>query len=467
MEKPITAIVCGAGGRGKDAYGRYAEKHPEDINIIGVAEPQLNRRNRFANIHNILENRCYNSWEDMFSVEKFADAAIITTGDMLHTKPAIKALEMGYDVLLEKPMAPKLEECVQLVKKSEEVEKHLQICHVLRYTGFYSSVYDIIQSGRLGKLINIEMKENVSFWHFAHSFVRGLWRNLENAAPMILAKCCHDLDLLYWMVGVFPKKLSSVGNLLYYKEENAPPGAPKRCLDGCPHADNCIHFAPFLYIYNTPLLRIGVDSDWKLARFGASLVINHRKFMTALSKIIPPIKRALIWEDWPVSTFTDDFSYDSVMKELRNGPFGRCVYYCDNDVVDHQIVAIEFENGVTASLTVHGVSAWEGRTIRVDGSKATLIGEFLASGEKLWLYDSLSGEKELVFSQKLQLIGHGGGDTGLMNAFVDLMRNNISKSLTNARASLESHIMGFAAEKSRLENEIIDMAEYRKDAMNL
>jgi len=467
MEKPITAIVCGAGFRGRDAYGRYAETNKDKIKIIGVAEPIPVKRDKFAKIHNIPEERQYNSWKDILAEDKFADAAIITTPDNMHTQPAILAMEQGYDVLLEKPMANKLNECIQLVKKSKESQKHLLICHVLRYTDFYSIIYDTIQSGKLGKLINIECKENVSYWHYPHSFVRGNWRNSEESSPMILAKCCHDLDLLYWIVGVKPKKISSFGNLIYYKKENAPEGAPKRCLDGCPHADKCIYYAPFMYILNIPLLRIGLNSNIKFIKFFSWLTINHRKTTKIISKIIPLLKQALEGDFYPVNVITNDFSYEGKMKALREGPYGRCVYYCDNNVVDHQTVNIEFENGVTANLTMHGHSAFEGRTIRIDGTKATLIGDFLHSGEQIWVYDKLSGKKEKIFKGNLHLTGHGGGDIKLMDTFVDLMKRNISKSLTNARDSLESHIMAFAAEKSRLEGEVIDMAEYRREVMNL
>jgi predicted dehydrogenase len=470
MEKSITAIVIGAGSRGRDAYGSYAVAHKEKIKIVGVAEPVHVRCERFAEIHEIPKERSYETWEKILAEPKFADAAIITTQDDMHTQPALLAMEKGYDILLEKPMSNKLDECVQLVKKSEELEKQLQICHVLRYTTFYSTVYDVIHSGKIGDLINIECKENVSYWHYAHSYVRGLWRNSKESSPLILAKCCHDLDLLYWIVGVLPKKVSSFGELSHYKAECAPPGAPDRCLDGCPHTDTCIHYAPFLYIDVIPLLRIGRESDVGIVKFFAGLALNHKTTLKALSYLIPILKRIREWKEWPVSVITDDLSYEGKMKALQEGPWGRCVYHCDNNQPDHMMVGIEFENGVTANLTVHGHSAFEGRSIRVDGSKGTLIGDFLHSGEQLWFYDKLSGRKEKIFSAKLFEHGdvaHGGGDWMLMDAFIELMKRNLVKPLTGARASLESHIMAFAAEKSRVEGEIIDMEKYRKEIMHL
>ncbi|NVM53835.1 MAG: Gfo/Idh/MocA family oxidoreductase [Candidatus Helarchaeota archaeon] len=470
MEKPLTAIVLGAGNRGRDAYGAYAAKYKEKIQIIGVAEPVEDRRKRFNEIHEIPEDRSFDTWEKILAQPKFADAAIITTRDDMHTKPAILAMEKGYEILLEKPMSNKLDECVQLVKKSEELGKHLQICHVLRYTKFYSTVYDVIHSGKIGELVNIECKENVTYWHFTHSYVRGFWRNSKESSPLILAKCCHDLDLLYWMVGKLPKKISSFGSLTHYKADQAPPDAPKRCLDGCPHSETCFHYAPFLYIDIVPLLRVGCESDRRLIKFFSKLAMNHKTTIKALSKIIPLLKRVVDFRDWPVSVITDDLSYEGKIKALKEGPWGRCVYHCDNNQPDHMIVGIEFENGVTANLTVHGHSAVEGRSIRVDGTKGTLIGDFLGSGERLWFYDKLSGRRELVHKAKMFQEGtsaHGGGDWRLMDALVDLLQQNISKPLTSARASLESHIMAFAAEKARVEGEIIDMAKYRREVMNL
>jgi len=466
MEKPLTAIVIGAGSRGRDAYGSYAVKHSDRIRIVGVAEPIRARREQFAKIHNLPADACYKTWEDILARPKFADAAIITTQDDMHTQPALLAMERGYDVLLEKPMSNKLEECVQLVKKSEETGKHLQICHVLRYTDFYATVYNVIHSGKIGELINIECKENVSYWHFAHSYVRGLWRNSDESSPLILAKCCHDLDLLYWMVGVLPKKINAFGSLSHYRAENAPPDAPKRCLDGCPYAETCIYYAPFLYIDVIPLLRIGADSDVRLIRFFSNLAIHHKRIFKAFSYLIPMLKQVVDWREWPVSVITDDLTYEGKMKALREGPWGRCVYYCDNNQPDHMVTSIEFENGVTASLTVHGHSAFEGRSIRVDGSKGTLIGDFLHSGEVLYFYDKLTGKKEKIYSARLfehESIGHGGGDWKLMDAFVNLLRKNISNPLTSARASLESHIMAFAAEKSRVEGKVVYMDEYRRN----
>ncbi|MHA1278231.1 MAG: Gfo/Idh/MocA family oxidoreductase [Candidatus Helarchaeota archaeon] len=466
MTSLLTAIVIGAGSRGRDAYGAYSAKNGDKIRIVGVAEPVEERRRRFMEIHQIPEEQSFDSWEEILARPKFADAAIITTQDDMHTQPAIQAMELGYDILLEKPMSNKLAECVDLVKKSEQMSKHLQICHVLRYTKFYSTVYDVIHSGRIGDLINIECKENVSYWHFAHSYVRGLWRNSKASSPLILAKCCHDLDLLYWMVGALPKKISAFGKLTHYRAEMAPPDAPDRCLDGCPHAETCIHYAPFLYIDVVPLLRIGVESDWRTAKFFAGLALNHKTTFKVLSTMIPPLKQISEWKEWPVSVITDDLSYEGKMKALREGPFGRCVYHCDNDQPDHMVTAIEFENGVTASLTVHGHSAQEGRSIRVDGTKGTMIGDFMHSGERLWFYDKLSGKRELVHKARLfeeGIAAHGGGDWKLMDAFVDLLQQNITQPLTSARASLESHIMAFAAEQSRVEGKTIDMVEYRNE----
>jgi predicted dehydrogenase len=192
-KETLTAILLGAGNRGMTVYGEYALKYPEKLKFVAVAEPIKSRREKFAQIHEIPPNKCFISWEDLLQEEKLAETAFICTQDQMHIKPTIKALEIGYDILLEKPMAHTLEGCIKIVKKVEETGRILGISHVLRYTNFFSTIMDTIQKGLLGNLVNISHRENLSWYHMAHSFVRGNWRNVELSSPMILAKCCHDL----------------------------------------------------------------------------------------------------------------------------------------------------------------------------------------------------------------------------------------------------------------------------------
>jgi predicted dehydrogenase len=338
----------------------------------------------------------------------------------MHLDSTLPALELGYDVLLEKPMSNSLEGNVRLVQTAERHSRLLMICHVLRYTAFFSKLHEIIASGRLGRVITVEHRENVVFWHMAHSFVRGNWRDSQLESPMILAKCCHDLDILFWNLGPVTR-LNSFGSLIHYRPENAPPGAPQRCTDGCPVADDCPWYAPRLYLR---------DDEYT---------------------------------GWPISVISEDTSLEARRRALETGPYGRCVYHCDNDVVDHQTVNLEFESGATGVLFMHGHSHEEGRTMRYDGTRATLRGKFgYGSGDSIEIHDHLTGRVEQV-DPRAGTSGHGGGDEGIMAAFVNALHNP-DTALTTARESLESHLMAFAAENARVEDSIIHMDDFRRQA---
>ncbi len=438
MSKPITAVLAGAGNRGAEAYGPYASHHPDELTFVAVAEPDPVRRARFAAAHEIPETHQFASWDELFSAEKLADAAIITTQDQMHTAPTLAALELGYDVLLEKPMASTLAENVQLVQAAERAGRLLQICHVLRYSPFFSTLHDILASGRLGEIITVEHRENAAFWHMAHSFVRGHWRNRALSSPMILAKCCHDLDILYWNLGPVAR-LSSVGSLKHYRAENAPDGAPLRCTDGCPVADECPWYAPRLYIDMAPMETYG--------------------------RAIPED-----YSGWPRSVISDDpGNPEALLEALKTGPYGRCVYHCDNDVVDNQIVNMEMESGASVALFMHGHSHREGRTLRYDGTRATLRGTYYSGQQRIEIHDHLTGEIELVeptVTAAAASSGHGGGDYGLMKSFVHAVLEP-ETALTTAREALESHLMAFAADYARINSTVINMADFRAQAETL
>ena len=461
--KKISAILCGAGDRGKDVYGVYALQHPEDIEFVAVAEPNPIRRKEFATAHNIPSKMCFNSWEELLKQTKMADVAFITTQDQLHAQPALKALEMGYHVLLEKPMATTLDECFLLAKKADGLE--LRIAHVLQYTPFFLAIKDLITTGRIGEVITVDLRENVSYYHYAHSFVRGNWNNLAKSSPMILAKSCHDMNILYWLVGVPVKYVSSFGSLLHFRPENAPSGASERCLE-CSAASTCKYYAPRLYLDIVPLLRIATKSKRRRERFVSKLALNHPTLFTKLKKYIPSSKRITEYDGWPVSVISDDMTQEGKLEALKTTDYGRCVYMSDNDVVDHQVVNFEFENGVTATFTMHGFSHEEGRTIRIDGTTGTIIGEFMTSRTKLTLYNHLMGTETDIINTEADIepeSGHGGGDRGLMDSFIKFIQTNEeTDSLTNVKASLESHVLAFVAEESRLKKKVICMDEIRK-----
>ncbi|MHA2251067.1 MAG: Gfo/Idh/MocA family oxidoreductase [Candidatus Kariarchaeaceae archaeon] len=454
----ITGIIIGTGDRGK-TYGQFALDHPSQLKIVAAADPHKEKLENFRLDHEISTENCYSSWEDILLEDQIAETAIITTPDQMHVEPAITAMEQGYHVLLEKPMAITPEDCLKLVQKAEETNKILQVCHVMRYTHFYSSIHKLVKSGKIGELVNISLRENVSHYHYAHSFIRGNWNNRKQSSPMILAKCCHDLDFLYWVVDSDPCKISSFGSQIHFGQNNAPLDGPERCTDDCPVESTCLYSAPRLYLNIIPLLHATQKGGSRLEK-----IITKGGLNFPLLKKFPPFNRINQYNGWPVSVITEDLTEEGKLRALREGPYGKCVYKIpDHDVVDHQVVNIEFDNQVTANLTMHGHAHEEGRTIRVDGTRGTLIGEFLLSGQQLILFDSLSGTKKVIQKTGLQ-DGHGGGDPLLMEAFVEAVKTKQKDAsylpLTGARASLMSHLMAFAADKSRLEGSIINPLDY-------
>lgn len=416
---PVTAVILGAGNRGR-VYGTYAIQHPREFSVVAIADPDPLKRQRAASEHDLPPEACYNTWEDLIAAGKQADVLINCTMDQMHLDSTIAAMDAGYDVLLEKPMAHTLSDCVRLVQAAEDRGRLLQICHVLRYSPFWQALRQVVQSGRLGRIISLDHRENLVYWHMAHSFVRGNWRNLATSAPMILAKCCHDLDILHWILRDPVVWLSSFGSLTYFRPENAPAGAPPRCTDGCPAAETCKYEATRLYAHD-----------------GDSFTLN------AVS-VIPKAEARL--------------------EALKTGWYGRCVYQCDNDAVDHQSIAMETASGTTINFLMQGQGDEEGRTMRWDGTKATLYGRFVQGREMIEIRDHLSGTIEQIPIIHRDSSGHGGGDFGVIQSFLNALTGEPDESVTTARESLESHLLAFAAEEARLTHKTIHMPEYRARA---
>ncbi|MCE7741471.1 MAG: Gfo/Idh/MocA family oxidoreductase [Candidatus Heimdallarchaeota archaeon] len=458
MIKPITAILIGAGDRGADVFGEYALSYPNEIRFIAVAEPDNKRRDIFTQKHFIEQKNSFSSWEPLLEKEKFADVAFITTQDQMHFDPAVLAMKKGYDVFLEKPMATTLEECKELVRVAADTGRILQIGHVLRYSPFFSTINNLISSGRIGEVVNISLRENVATFHYSHSFARGNWHNRDKSSPMILAKSCHDLDILHWFAGSQAVKISSFGSQAHFGKDNIPEGAPEYCIEGCPISKTCLYNATRIYLDIIPLLQISVKGSKGFVKFISKAVLRFPWLRN-----IPPFTKIRDYTGWPVSTISQDMTLEGKKKALTSTDYGRCVYrVTDHDTVDHQVVNIEFENEVTATFTMQGFSHEEGRTLRIDGTKGTIIGEFLLSGDKIVLHDSTSGKKKNIRKTGMS-DGHGGGDIGIMKAFI---RNVNSKDrsliLTDAQTSLESHLMAFAADISRLEERVVKMEDLRE-----
>jgi predicted dehydrogenase len=408
----LTAVLIGAGSRGAGGYAPYALDYPHELKLLAVAEADPVRRERTAQAHGIPPERCYESWEGLLAEPQLADIAIICTQDRMHYEPTIKALNMKYHVLLEKPMSPDPIECLDMEQAAKDNNRLLTICHVLRYTSFWTAIKQFITEGRIGEVISIQLNENVGYWHIAHSFVRGNWNNSEKSSPMILSKSCHDMDVLSWLVDKPCSRVSSFGSLMHFTEENAPEGSADRCLN-CAVEATCPYSAPRFYLSNQ-------------------------------------------YKGW-ARHFSPDLTKENIIIGLRETDYGRCVYRSDNNVVDHQVVNMEFEGGATAMFSMSGFTFEQERRIQIMGTR----GELRAEGDTITLYDFLTHQKtELTIPP--QVTGHGGGDAGIVRSFLKEVRNySGQESLTSAAASVRSHLMAFAAEESRLDNgRMIVLSDY-------
>jgi predicted dehydrogenase len=437
MGPPLTGVVIGAGNRGAEAYAPLLLAHPELGRIVGLAEPDPVRRAAFAERYEVPAEACFEGHEELLARPAMADFAIVATPDDRHVEPALGALERGYHVLLEKPMALNESDGRALVEASARAGRLLQVCHVLRYAPLYEALKELVDSGELGEIITIQHSENVSTWHYAHSFCRGSWRNRRDSSPMILAKSCHDLDLLHWLAGAPPARLTSLSRPTQLCEANAPPDAPQHCIEGCPHAPSCPYDAVALYRDLTPLL-LDVKKGSALEAAPAAT----------------PIPRVEGHRGWPVSAITNDPSPEGVERALRETRYGRCVYRVgDNDQPASQNVDVQFRNGVNASFTMHSTSYREGRETRIDGSRASLVAGFYSVEQWAVVHDHKSGgSRRLELAQSSGT--HGGADPRLFRGFLAALRGETA-ALTTAEESLWSHRMAFAAERAARDGVVV------------
>lgn len=415
--KKVRAILIGAGLRGDKAYAEYALNYPSELEIAAVAEPDSARRDTFAEKHGIPAEYRFNNYKEVLEKKKFADCVMVCTQDRMHFEPVMMALEQGYHVLCEKPMSAEKDEMIKMARAAEKYHRILSICHVLRYSPFFVKLKKMVDSGLLGKVMTIQHIENVGYWHFAHSFVRGHWRNEESACPIILAKCCHDMDILLWLTGSSCRRIHSFGESGYFTEKNAPKDAPGYCMDGCVHRDDCPYYAPGFYL-------------------------EHPKAK----------------EDKLIYAVSEDTSPKAIMAALEHSPYGRCVYHCDNTVSDHQIVNMEFLNGINVSFTMSAFTETCSREINLMGTKGQIKGNMELG--IIEYYDFVSGNKERIQVHAAEG-GHSGSDTMMMKDFVHLVSTDgAGRSNTDASISLESHLMALAAEEARISGRVIDFQEY-------
>jgi predicted dehydrogenase len=416
LDKPITAITLGAGARG-NVYGDYAVEFPNQLDIIGVAEPIAIRNDRFAKKHNIAEVNRFNTWEDVFKKPKFADAIIISTPDTLHYGPCIAALKMGYDVLLEKPISPSEQECRDIMELTKKTGRIVAVCHVLRYAPYFIKLKELIQSGAIGEVVSLQHLEPIEHVHMSHSYVRGNWHKSDESTPIILAKSCHDLDIIKWMLDKQSKKIQAFGDLKWFRSKNAPKGSTERCTDGCAAEKTCPYSA---------------------------LKVYHQKKQRTYVFDLPGEKEK---------------QADAILNYLKTTNYGRCVYRMDNDQPDHYTTNILFDDNVTASFSMEAFTPWGGRRTRIMGSHGFIEGDM----SQFTIHNFVTNDSKKFDAKTIEVAnykneGHGGGDWRLVANWIQAVAQQNSGLLTSTiDNSIESHVMGFAAEKSRKEFSVVDI----------
>jgi predicted dehydrogenase len=418
VTEPVTVAVVGAGSRGS-GYARLAAESGR-AGIVAVAEPREFQRKAMVAEHGIADELAFVDWRALADRPRVADAVVVATQDADHVEPVVTFAGLGYHVLLEKPMATSEADCERIVAAARHAGVMLAVCHVLRYTPYTKALKELLDAGRIGDVVTVEHLEPVGWWHHAHSYVRGNWRREDLSSSMLMAKSCHDIDWLAYVVGRPTVKVSSFGGLYHFRPEQRPAGAADRCLD-CPVESDCPYSAKRLYL--------GCLEDPK----------RHR---------------------WPLSVITDDLTEEGVLRALRVGPYGRCVYACDNDVVDHQVVNLEYEGGVTASFTMTAFSPQDHRRTRLFGTHGYVEGD----GVILKVQDFRTGRwHEIDTRAGLDATaagGHGGGDGGLVGAFVEAVATgNSSSILSGPTESLDSHRVVWAAERSRRTGITVSLAK--------
>lgn len=400
-------VMIGYGGRGT-LYSELLSKE-KDAHLIAVCDTDEGKLRAAQSKYGLSQDRLFLSEDEFFAKGKLADICFVCTQDRLHCRHALKALDAGYDLVLEKPIATTLEDCMAILNKSKRLKRKVFVCHVLRYAPFFARAKEELDDGRYGKISTILIEENVSYWHYAHSYVRGNWRNSDTSSPMIIAKCCHDLDLFQYFIGEKCTAVSSMGGLSYFTRKNAPENSADRCCV-CPCKNDCAYNAERFYIEER-----AAKGNFK----------------------------------WPVDIVAFDKKIDTLVAALQNGPYGRCVYKCDNNVVDHQVVDLLYEGGATAHLTMTAFSKDCFRRMHIHGEKGEIFGDMLENK----LYCNIYGKESKVIDLNGAVdtsYGHGGGDILLMQNILEHYRSGKAMDVSTIEDSFASHVIGFAAERSRL-----------------
>jgi predicted dehydrogenase len=409
MSKQVKLALIGAGNRGQGIFGYYAKEMPHRAKFTAVVEPDKDKRELFAAEHSISNDRAFDTFSAFMAADiDDIDGVVIATQENMRFEPILKSMERNWHILVEKPLCTNKEELIKLYDATKDYENILIVCHQLRLIPIYKTIKSLIDSGDYGDIVCVQHSENLSWHHMAHSFVRGFFNN-DRLTPMLLAKSCHDMDLLTYLIGKNAVKVSSFGSLKYFTKENCPKDAPKYCLDGCPHYQTCPYDVSKIY-FNEDLRQMGV-------------VENKEQLRELLTK----------------------------------NRFGKCVFQTDNNVVDNQTVQIEFEDQITVSFTMCGHNGRGSRKTKISMTNGEI--EYNGNGHYV---NATSFEPRQNETINLIIKGtHGGGDRAIMDNFIDaIVYNDKSILLTPIKNSLEGHLLVFAAEESRKTDKIIKLREF-------
>jgi predicted dehydrogenase len=441
-QREVSAVIVGAGERGANAYGPRIHRRGVG-RIVGLAEPDDGRRRAAAVRFAVAPDACFRTWDELFARPRMADVAVVTTGDTQHVEPTLLALARGYHVLLEKPMALDDDGCRRIVEAAEAAQRNVVVCHVYRHSHLFAALRRVVASGALGRVLSIQLSENVAYWHYAHSYVRGLTR--QSRVPMLLQKSCHDLDLLAWIAGAPARTVTSLLRPTELTAANAPPGAPERCSDGCAHAATCPYDAVALYARLEPVLNDLARHERLALR---ALAATVRLLRPAVQQApLASVRRLAEWRRWPLTAVSNDASVAAVDHALRTTRWGRCAWRVgDNDQPAAQTVDVAFANGVLASFTMHSSAHRSMRRIRVDGTHGSAVGEL--AGLEQWLevsHHKTGTTRRTDFPVTTD--GHGGGEGPLIEELLRAVREG-TRAATSARDAWESHRIAFAAMRS-------------------
>ena len=393
-------------------FGDLVAGMPDLGRVTAVAEPRDAYRQRFAQRHGLPERGVFRDWREFFDGPRRCDAVVVSTLDRDHVGPAVAASRGGYHLLLEKPMAVTLEDCRTIAGAQAAAGTVSSVCHSLRYHAGFAALKEAVAAGRIGRPVTMDQLEQVTWWHQAHSFVRGNWGREERSTFMLLAKSCHDIDYLAHLASPSAcRRVCSYGSLAYFNRANAPADSADRCLD-CPREPRCPYSA----------VRAYVDADR---------------------------------ESWPAVVVAADHSREAHLEAIRTGPYGRCVWRADNDVVDHQVVALEFDGGLTATFTMTAFTQHDGRQIRVHGTE----GEIEFTEERMQVR-TFADRRDQDVAFEAEEGGHGGGDARVVRSFLAaVQRGDPSLVSTDIQESLRTHTIVFAAERSRRTGRAVELSE--------